>query len=166
MKVKIFDLEFDSEFYYIQKDFIVEKVKFANRTLYSKFKKVEEPPSSLLIKQHLKKELTVALPLITENNINYIVLEYEKEESNHFYHLLRYLLKSIYIEKFYTYESKKERHIQIFIPVKNMSIESVYKEINKIEQILEAKSSKRCKILPNRNLPINYNKITLPIKKM
>ncbi len=166
MKVKIFDLEFNSNFYYIQKDLIVEKIKFANRTLYSKFKKVEEPPTSLLIKQHLQKELIVALPLITNNLVNYIVLEYEKEETNHFYHLLKYLLKSIYIEKFYTYQSIKEKHIQIFIPVKNMSIESVYKEIIKIKQILESNSSKRCKILPNRNLPINYNKITLPIKKM
>ena len=166
MKVKIFELEFDSEFYYIQKDFIVEKVKFANRTLYSKFKKVDEAPTPLLIKQHLQKELVVALPLITDNHINYIVLEYEKEENNHFYYLLKYLLKSLYIEEFYTYKSRKDKYIQIFIPVKNMSIESAYKEINKIEQILEAKSSKRCKILPDINLPKNYNKITLPIKKM
>ncbi len=68
--------------------------------------------------------------------------------------------------RIYTYKSRKDKYIQIFIPVKNMSIESAYKEINKIEQILEAKSSKRCKILPDINLPKNYNKITLPIKKM
>jgi len=36
-KLKIFDLEFESSFYYIQRDYIVEKIKFNNRTFYSKF---------------------------------------------------------------------------------------------------------------------------------
>ncbi|NEW60022.1 DUF1882 domain-containing protein [Sulfurovum sp. bin170] len=41
-----------------------------------------------------------------------------------------------------------------------------YSKFEKIKQILKLKSSKRCKILPNKNLPIKYNKITLPSKKM
>jgi uncharacterized protein YlbG (UPF0298 family) len=166
LRVKIFDLEFDSNFYYIQKESIVEKIKFANRTLYSKFQRVDESPTPLLIKQHLQKELTVALPLINDNLVNYIVLEYERDESNRFYHLLKYLLKSISIENFYSYQSRKERYIQIFIPVNGLDIDRVYEEVANIEQILEVNSSKRCKILPNRELPMIYNKITLPIKKM
>jgi len=165
LKIQIFDLEFDTEFYYIQRDSIVDKIKFNNRTFYSKFEKIETPPTPMLIKQHLNREFTIALPLINDNHINYIVLEYEKEENNHFYYLLKHLLKSLYITNFYTYESR-DNLIQIFIPIKDISIKETYKEIEKIKQILELKSSKRCKILPDENLPKNYNKITLPIKKM
>ena len=166
MKIQIFDLEFDTEFYYIQRDSIVDKIKFNNRTLYSKFEKIDTPPTPLLIKQHLHREFTIALPLINDDHIDYIVLEYEKEESNHFYHLLKHLLKSLYITTFYTYESSKEKLVQIFIPIKNSTLTDAYKEVDKIKQVLEIKLYKRCKILPDKNLPENYNKITLPIKKM
>ena len=166
MKIEIFDLEFDTEFYYIQRDSIVNKIKFNNRTFYSKFEKIDTPPTPLLIKQHLHREFTVALPLISNNHADYIVLEYEKEETNHFYHLLKYLLKSLYITQFYAYESSKEKVVQIFIPIGNITLQEAYKKVDNIKQILEIKSSKRCKIFPNKNLPKNYNKITLPIKKM
>ena len=165
MKIQIFDLEFDTDFYYIQRDSIVDKIKFNNRTFYSKYEKIDTPPTPMLIKQHLNREFTIALPLINNNHINYIVLEYEKDENSHFYYLLKHLLKSLYITDFYTYESR-ENLIQIFIPLKNSSIEKAYKEAEKIKQLLELKSYKRCKILPDENLPKNYNKITLPIKKM
>ena len=166
MKTEIFDLEFDSDFYFIKRDSIVDKVTFNNRTLYSKFEKVDSPPTPLLIKQHLNRELTLALPLIRNGFVDYIVLEYEKEESNHFFHLIKHLLKLLEIEYFYTYESSKKNSVQIFIPRTELTVESAYNQVEKIERTLELKSSKRCKILPNRNLPIKYNKITLPIKKM
>ncbi|SFV71856.1 hypothetical protein MNB_SV-13-270 [hydrothermal vent metagenome] len=166
MKVKIFDLEFDREFYYIQREKIVDKVSFNNRTLYSKFEKIDKLPTPLLIKQHLGGELVVALPLIQNNSIDYIVLEYEREDSNSFFYLIKHLLKSLQIELFYTYESNKKNFIQIFIPVVDLTVERVYSQVEKIKRMLELKSSKRCKILPNKNLPIKYNKITLPAKKM
>jgi hypothetical protein len=166
LKIEIFDLKFDTEFYYIQKDSIVEKITFNNRTLYSKFEKIENPPTPLLIKQHLNREFIVALPLIRDKNIDYIVLEYEEEESSNFYYLLKHILKSLYIDKFYTYSSAKDGVIQIFIPIESISLDEAYNEVEKIKQLLELKTSKRCKILPDKNLPINYNKIVLPIKKM
>jgi hypothetical protein len=165
LKIKIFDLEFDADFYYIQRDSIVETIKVNNRTFYSKFEKIDTPPTPLLIKQHLNRDFTIALPLIT-NNINYIVLEYRDDESNHFFYILKYLLKSLYITEFYTYRGVHKGTIQTFIPVKELNLEDTYKEIEKIKQILDFKLIKRYKILPDKNLPENYNKITLPIKKM
>jgi hypothetical protein len=165
LKIKVFDLEFDTEFYYIQRDTIVDKIKFNNRTLYSKFEKIDIQPTPLLIEQHLNREFTIALPLITNNHTNYIVLEYEKEETNSFYYLLKHLLKSLYITEFYIYESIN-RVVQIFIPIKNTPLQEAYKKVKIIKQTLEVKSSKRCKIFPDENLPKNYNKIIIPIKKM
>ncbi len=166
MKLEIFDLTFDRNFYYIERNSIVEKITFDNRTLYSKFEKIEEAPTPLLVKQHLNRELILALPCYNNKKIDYLIIEYEKEQSDHFFYLIKHLLKSLDITTFYTYESSKENHVQIFIPRDNLNLEDAYTQVEKIEQILEVKSSKRCKILPNKNLPINYNKITLPLKKM
>lgn len=167
MKIEIFNLHFDVDFYYLKRDSIVEKIVFNNRTLYSKYEKINTPPTKLLITQHLNQELVVALPLISENNkINYIVIEYEKESTNRFYYLLKQILKSLYIEDFYTYESSKKNHVQIFIPFENFALEEAYEIIEKIEYTLEFKSNKRCKILPHKHFPKVYNKITLPFKKM
>ncbi len=166
MKVKIFDLEFNTKYYYIQQDFIVDKIRFNNRTIYTKFKRIEESPTPLLITQHLKREITVALPLIEDNQINYIVLEYEESESDKFYYILRYILKSLSIDKFHRYKSYRKNHIQIFIETEHRDIESAYNLIENIQNILNFKTSKGYKIFPNRNLPKNYNKIVLPVKKM
>jgi len=166
LKIKIFDLEFESEFYYIQRDSIVEKIKFNNRTFYSKFEKINTPATPLLIEQHLNKEFVIALPLITNNSVNYIVLEYKEDDNNHFFYLLKHLLKSLYITEFFTYKGVHDGVIQIFIPIKDLTLEEAFNKTEEIKQILDFKLIKRCKILPDRNLPENYNKITLPIKKM
>ena len=166
MKLTIFDLHFDVDSYYIKRDSIVDKIIFNNRTLYSKYQKISLPPSELLITQHLNQELIVALPLISDKTLNYIVIEYEKESSNRFYYLLKQILKSLYIEIFHTYESSKKNHVQIFIPFDNFTLEKAYEVIEKIEYTIEFKANKRCKILPHKHFPEIYNKITLPVKKM
>ncbi len=166
MKITIFDLHFDVDSYYIKRDSIVDKIIFNNRTLYSKYEKISLSPTKLLINQHLNGELIVAVPLISNNRTNYIVIEYEKESSNRFYYLLKQILKSLYIETFYTYESSKKNHVQIFIPFEDFTLEKAYDIIEKIEYTMEFKANKRCKILPHKHFPKIYNKITLPIKKM
>jgi len=166
LKLKIFDLKFDTDFYYIQRESIVDKITFNNRTFYSKFEKVDEEPSSLLLQQHLNGEITIAMPIIRGEIVDYIVLEYEREESDRFFHLIKHLLKSLNIETFYTYESSRNNHVQIFIPTDGLSLSDAYVQVENIQHTLELKSSKRCKILPNKNLPIKYNKIRLPLKKM
>jgi hypothetical protein len=166
LKITIFDLHFDVDSYYIKRDSIVDKITFNNRTLYSKYEKIAIFPTQLLINQHLNGELIVAVPLISNKTTNYIVIEYEKESSNRFYYLLKQILKSLYIETFYTYKSSKKNHVQIFIPFENFTLEQAYEIIEKIEYTIEFKANKRCKILPHKHFPEIYNKITLPIKKM
>ncbi len=166
MKIDIFDLSFERDFYYIERKNIVEKITIENRTLYSKFEKIEEPPTPLLIQQHLQGLFVMALPCSNNGKVDYLIIEYEKENNDHFYHLIKYLLKSLNITTFYTYKSSRPNHIQIFIPRNNLKLQDAYDQVEKIEQILEIKSPKRCQILPNKNLPINHNKIRLPLKKM
>lgn len=166
MKLTIFDLTFDIEGYYIERESIVEKITVNTRTLYSRFEAINGIPSEELIKQHLRGEVVLALPLVNNDCVPYIVLEYEREESNRYYHLIKHLLKSIGIETFYTYQSSRANHVQIFIPRLNLPLQQAYTEVEKIKHLLELKSTKRCKFYPDKNLPKNYNKITLPLKKM
>lgn len=165
MKIKLFDLEFTSEYFYIEQKSIVEKVTFNNRTFYSKFEKNRAPISSILLEQHHKHEITLAVPLIENNCSNYIVIEYQQSDWNAFYSLLKHLLKSLDIQDFQAYQNSQKALFQLFIPRENISLELAYKEVENIKHLLELKSSKSYKIYPNNNLPKNFNIITLPTQK-
>ena len=167
MKIAILDLEFSTKHFYIQNSSIVEKITFNNRTFYSKFEKLNSKITPILMQQHLQNEITLALPLIEENDlVNYLVIEYNQEDWNQFYLLLKYLLKSLNIDNYKCYFNSKKMLFQLFIPRDKISLESAYIEVENIKHHLELKSKKSYKIYPNRFLPKNYNIITLPTKKL
>ena len=166
MKINILDLEFSNDHYYIQNKSIVEKVTFNNRTFYSKFEKVTTSLTPILLKQHQQNETTLAVPLVENNFINYIVIEYHQEDWSSFYSLLKHLMKSLGIKEFKAYRNSKKELLQLFIPREHIPLKSAYKEVENIKHHLELKSKKSYKIYPNINLPINYNIITLPTEKI
>ena len=167
MKIAILDLEFSAKHFYIQNNSIVEKITFNNRTFYSKFEEVNTNITPILMQQHLLNEITLALPLIEENDIvNYLVIEYHQEDWNQFYSLLKYLLKSLNIENYKCYFNSKKMLFQLFIPRDKISLEMAYNQVENIKHHLELKSKKSYKIYPNKFLPKNYNIITLPTKKL
>ena len=167
MKIVILDLEFSAKRFYIQNSTIVEKITFNNRTFYSKFEEIKTKLTPILLQQHFQNEITLALPLIEENDlVNYLVIEYYQEDWNQFYSLLTYLLKSLDINNYKCYFNSKKMLFQLFIPRDNISLERAYREVENIKHHLDIKSKKSYKIYPNRFLPKNYNIITLPTKKL
>jgi len=166
LKIKLLDLEFSNDHFYIQTNSIVEKITFNNRTFYSKFKKVTTEITPLLLQQHQNNELTLAVSLVENNLVNYIVIEYHQEDWSTFYSLLKYLFKSLDIVDYMTYQNLNQNLFQIFIPKSNSSLENAYKEVESIKHLLEVKSKKSYKIYPNKFLPKNQNIITLPTKKL
>ena len=167
MKIAILDLEFSAKRFYIQNSSIVEKIIFNNRTFYSKFEEVKTKLTPSLLQQHLQGEITLALPLIEEQDrVNYLVIEYHQEDWSQFSYLLKYLLKSLNIDNYRCYFNSKKMLFQLFIPRDNISLEKAYSEVENIKHHLEVKSKKSYKIYPNRFLPKNYNIITLPTKKL
>ena len=166
MKIKILDLEFNSEYFYIQKNSIVEKIVFNNRTFYSKFEKVTTPLTPTLLEQHYNNEITLALPLINNDHVNYLVIEYHQDDWKSFYALIKHLFKTLNIDEYFAYRNHKKELLQIFIPRIHIPLETAYKEVENIKLILEFKSKKSYKFFPNSNLPKNYNIITLPTKKL
>ncbi|CAA6817171.1 MAG: Unknown protein [uncultured Sulfurovum sp.] len=164
--MELFDLEFNSECFYIQKKSIVEKVIFNNRTFYSKFEKITTPISSILLEQHQKNDISLAVPLIEKNTVNYIVIEYHQEDWNSFYSLIKHLLKSLDIQEFQAYRDNQQELFQLFIPREKIELEEAYKEVEEIKHLLQLKSKKSYKIYPNKLLPKNLNIITLPTQKV
>ena len=166
MKIELLDLEFNSEYIYIQKESIVEKVTFNNRTFYSKFEKAKAPISLMLLEQHYENKVALALPLVEKNLVNYIVIEYRQNDWQTFYSLLKHLLKSLDIETFLAYNNIEKELFQLFIPRDKISLSLAYQEVENIKHLLELKSKKSYKIYPNKNLPKNLNIITLPTQKV
>ncbi len=166
MKIQIDELVFNTKYFYIQSDSIVEKVTFNNRTFYSKFEKYPTPISPILQKQHQNSEISLAIPLVENDLVNYIVIEYQQKDWKQFYSLLKHLLKSLSVEKFLAYRNIKKELFQLFIPKDKITLELAYKEVENIKHLLEIKSKKSYKIYPNKNLPKNFNIITLPTQKV
>ena len=116
--------------------------------------------------EHLNNEIELAIPLVEENFVNYIVIEYQQEDWRIFYSLLKHLLKSLEIETFKAFINTKKEIFQLFIPREKIELDEAYKEVENIKHLLELKSKKSYKIYPNKNLPKNLNIITLPTQKV
>jgi len=166
LKIELLDLEFNGQYFYILKESVVEKVTFNNRTLYSKFEKHQLPIETNILQQHQKSEITLAVSLVENNSSNYIVIEYQQEDWHVFYALVKHLLKSLKIVNFKAYFNSSKNLFQLFIPREKTELELIYREVENIKHLLELKSKKSYKIYPNKNLPKNFNIITLPTQKV
>ena len=166
MKIELLDLTFNREYFYIQKESIVEKITFNNRTFYSKFEKTTTTIDNALLEQHYANKISLAIPLIENNLIDYIVIEYQQNDWKSFYSLLQHLLKSLDILTFFSYYNIEKELFQLFIPKNKIKLDLAYQEVENIKHLLELKSKKSYKIYPNKNLPKNLNIITLPTQKV
>ncbi len=160
--LRIFDLEFSSRFYYIQKESIAEQIKFNNRTFYSRFKKIERFNTSLLVQQHLNREIVVGAPLLTEERVDYILLEYIDDGQLIF--LIKHILKLMEIDSYQIYRGVKDV-IQTFISTKDLEFDEVYYLVDGINQFLVERNVHKCRVFPNKNLPKEYNIVNLPLER-
>ena len=163
MKIVVDDLEFNSNHFYIQSNSIVEKIIFNNRTFYSKYKKMNTPLKKEFLEQYKKDELTLALPLVENDIVNYLVIEYYQEDWQSFYSLIKHLFKTLNIDNYVAYKNPNKELLQIFIYSLNTPLDIAYQRIDKIKQTLELKSTKSYRIFPNKNSPKSYNIITFPL---
>ena len=164
--IKVFDLDFVADHYYIKRKTIVEKIHFDNRTFYAKFERIEEPLTPLLLSQHLNRQYTIAVPLLDQGKTNYLVLEYRGEEHQRFYYLVKQLFRTLKIADYHIYQGKHEDTVQVFIDVKPLSLKEADGALHEISSALNEKLSKKWKCLPLLSLPEAYNIVTLPYKKI
>jgi len=162
--LKIFDLELFDSHYYIKRSTIVKKITFNNRTFYAKFEHVNEPLTPLIIKQHLSRQYTIAVPLLKDNRTNYLVIEYKGVEHRRFYHLVKHLFKALDVTSYHIYQGKDVERLQVFIKVDNLPLKEAAKELEVLSLALKEKMVKKWKCLPSSSLPEEYNIVTLPYK--
>lgn len=164
--MKVFDLEFTTDHYYIKRSTIVDTIQFNNRTFYAKYERIDEPLTPLLLEQHLQREYTIAVPLLKDNHTNYLVIDYKGEEHQRFYHLVKHLFKTLDITHYHLFQGKTEERIRVFIEVDNISLEEADAKLNELSQALKTKMVKKWKCLPSLSLPEAYNIVTLPYKEL
>jgi L-rhamnose mutarotase len=160
--IKVFDLEFETDHYYIKRPSIVEQIRFDNRTFYAKFERIEEPLTPLLLQQHLNKQYTIAVPLLKEGLTDYLVLEYKGEEHQRFAPLVKHLFGTLGITDYHIYRGRDEEKIQVFIKVNHLSLTEAEEQLQAISDKLKQRLTKRWKTLPSTQLPEAYNIVTLP----
>ena len=165
-RIKLFDLEFDSDHYYIKRPRVVEQIQFDNRTFYAKFERIDEPLTPLLVKQHLNHDYTIAIPLLKEGLTDYLVIEYKGEEYQRFYHLIKHLFATLDITEYHIYQGKDEERIQVFVKVPSLPLEEAHTKLDGLSNALKQKMTKKWKCLPSMNLPEAYNIVTLPYKTL
>jgi len=164
--LKVFDLEFSPDYYYIKRSTIVEKITFNNRTFYAKFERIDEPLTPLILEQHFHREYTIAVPLVKNNRSNYLVIEYKGEEHQRFFHLIKHLFKTLDIKNYHIYEGKDVERLQVFIEVNQLTLEEADAQLQKLSDALKEKMTKKWKCLPSSSLPKEYNIVTLPYKRI
>ncbi len=165
-RIKVFDLEFASDHYYIKRPRVVEQIQFDNRTFYAKFERIDEPLTPLLFSQHLNKQYTIAVPLVEDGKTRHLVLEYKGDEALQFAHLARHLFHTMNIEDFHIYRGREPQKVQVFIPVSAMPLEDAESMLSAISDKLAMRLPKRWKTLPSTQLPEAYNIVTLPYESL
>jgi hypothetical protein len=158
------NLLIDKSFYYIKRDYVVEKIEFKNRTFYAKFEKIYKPLDKQIIKNHIDKKITIASTLVRNDYTNNLIFIYKGDDGLKFYHTIKQLFIALKIEKYYIFQGKSEKHIQVFIPVNKMDLAQASIKLEEISKSLALKLPVEWQTLPNKNLPYDYNIFTLPYK--
>ncbi len=154
LKAELLSFLEGAEYYYIKSTNIVDKISFNGRNFYSKYKRVDKKPNSIVLNQHLKREIKVALPL----KENQIFIRYFGKESDKFLFLLNRLIRESQKEIFLY---QKDKEIDILIVLNSNSSYKIKRLISsKLREFLEIE----WKILPDKTLPESYNIFPLPCK--
>ncbi len=164
--MKILDLALPGSHYYIKRDHIVAKIPFGKRTFYAKFERIDAALTPLILQQHLAKQYTIAAPLLQEGHTDYLVIEYQGEVYQQFYHLVKHLMQTQHITAYQIYQGKRKEKVQVFISVASLSLEEAEARLQALSAILEQKLDKAWKCLPSTSLPEAYNIVTLPYERL
>ena len=70
------------------------------------------------------------------------------------------------MDNYHIYQGKDIERVQVFISVKNLSLEAADETLKHYNDALKEKMTKKWKTLPSLNLPKAYNIVTLPYSRL
>ncbi|MGB5506547.1 MAG: hypothetical protein WBM70_07675 [Sulfurovum sp.] len=94
------------------------------------------------------------------------MIEYKGEEYKRFQHLIKHLFKSMDISEYTLYQGKDVERLQVFIAVKQLTLEEADTQLQILSNALKEKMTKNWKCLPSIALPEAYNIVSLPYNKL
>ena len=148
----------NSSFYYIEQKSIASKEEVNGHTIYSRFKKIDSKINQTLLKQHLNKEINLA---ISVKNSNFIVFEYSGAEAFAFGVLLYKIASIEGISDINIINYSDDKLIILLHP--NIKDKKRLKELaNDISNKLELRVPISWKVLPIDEKPDNGNLLILP----
>lgn len=156
----IYSLALNSPYYYIRDKGIVNIIKKGNRRFYSKYRRIDHPPSPEDIYRHLKTDNSIYLPVYTDNRSNRLILLHSKDGSEIFINTLKHLLSYLKLD-YKIYLGRDD--VQVHIYTEPQSIESLYRFGIEISKMLESRLQKSWQIYPDIELPKEKNIYPLPI---
>ncbi len=155
-------LSADADHCYLRSGGIVERIEYGGRTFYSKYRRLDTPPNDVLLRQHLRRELTLAIPLIREERGDKIFIDYTGEEPERFLQTLLHLFVHLGITRYRLYRGERPRNRSVVLFPGPQSLEELHRLGSRISEMLETRLAKTWRILPDRRLPEAYNILPLP----
>jgi len=148
----------DSSGYYIEQKSISSKEEIDGHTIYSKFKFYNNRVTPTLLKQHLSKDINLA---ITLKDYNAVAFEYSGKYRDAFVSLLKHFFEEEGYDNIYitTLDNQK---IVLYIKLNLENREEFTTLLKKINKKLSDRLTKEWKIIPNFLRPDIGNLLHLP----
>ena len=152
------ELTKDSKFYYVEQKGISSCEELDGHTIYSHFKRINQPINSLLLKQHINKEQNIAISI---KNRNFLLFEYSGEFAYAFGALLYKLAEHEGIDNIYIIEYSLDKLIICLAP-KSIDFNTLVNIGNRISEKILLKLPLAWRVLPNSDRPDSGNLLILP----
>ncbi len=139
--------------YYIKESHIATKYEYNSRVLFSRYRLIDEPPSKILLKQHLNKEIEVAIPTPPNGYNQRVVFLFEGKESKEFLQILKSMLSYLNIKDTKLYKERSKNCVQVHILLSTTNPNEAYNKAVELSNMLQKRVTKSWKVLPNPNIP-------------
>ncbi len=147
----------DSTHYYIEQKEIASRESYNGHTLYSRFKRFDGSVTTTLLKQHIHKDINLAIALNEES----LLFEYAGKHVVTFAALLFHIAKEFDITHLIITNYSQDKISILFLGSEyNRNTKDIF--LNKVYRVLNAKLPDEWQIFPKKNRPEIGNLLLLP----
>jgi len=142
---------------------VCERLRFENRTFFSKYRRIDAPLTDTLINRHRAREITLAHALVNrDGRVPFIVIDYNGDAPRHFYHHAGKVLGTLGYDDMVTFYSKTPQHLHLYIAAGGAALQHAVEMGKIISAKLEEKMQRQWRVFPTDSLPEAYNIMNLP----
>ncbi len=152
-----------TNYYWIKRDKIVQKIEFKGKLFFDKYEKINEPLTRTVMNQHESREITVAHSLISERDkVENIVFDYNGRNPERFWHRAQLMLREEGFINFTAYSTKTPGHLHLYVHKGHTALQEGYQLAKTLSMKLSQKLPREWKMFPNPDIPREFNILALP----